>query len=459
MEGQLDQCDLRTVSGWAWHPDRPGDRARVEIVDGARVLATLEAAEYRPDLEAAGKGDGRCSFRWMVPSDLLDDAEHTVRVRFAGTDTELATSPRTVTWSQAERGRLAEELRATMRALPWEISEAALEDGRLTIRGFAVPPLDGRPVAFTVNGNRFGAVDPGRPSARIGNLYWYWPGSARCGFEASLPMDEGTLFAGGPAVLQYVDAATGEPFDPGQTVRWPVTVFDRSQVPPAKNIERTSGYSDGHLFLQEGFTAYTRLRDLLAGLHGAWPAGRTLDWGVGCGRVVRWLLAADHPGVEVHGGDIDGDNVALCRATLPGGTYTHLPLMPPTPYPDGHFTAIYGLSVFTHLTEDVQFAWLAELARITAPGGTVLVTVHGDASYCLAQPDAPWLARLRERGIDASIHDACLSGHIDDDSYYRATFHSLDYVRERWSEHFEVVAIHEGFVCHQQDMVVLRKRR
>lgn len=182
------------------------------------------------------------------------------------------------------------------------------------------------------------------------------------------------------------------------------------------------------------------------------------DWGAGCGRVMRWLLAAENPGVAVHGGDIDAANVQYCRENLGAAKLEVLPLHPPTPYRAGQFQVIYGLSVFTHLLEDVQFAWLGELARISAPGATVLVTVHGHASYCLAQPDSDWLVRLRETGFDASIHDGILADEIDDDSYYRATFHTPEYVRERWSEYFEVVDILEGFVCHQQDLVVLRKR-
>lgn len=458
MEGSVDQCDIQLISGWAWNSAAPGESVEIEILDGDRVLATVPCNRHRPDLEAAGKGDGRCAFRWEVPPELLDDTEHLIRVRFVGTDEDIGPAPRRVKWDASERRLLAEKLQGTMRALPWEISEARLGDGRLTITGWAIPPSDGREGAFWVNGIPFESVDRARRSKRIGGLYWYWPGTAHCAFECSMPMDRAALFASGPAVLQYVDPATGEAFDSGQTVYWPETVFDHGGVPPEKNIRRTSGYADAHLFLQEGYTAYRRLAGLLEEKHGAWPEGRTLDWGSGCGRVLRWLLGANLPGVEAYGADVDAANVAYCRDHLPAAQYEVLPLRPPSSYPSGHFQVIYGLSVFTHLLEDVQFAWLAELARICAAGATVLVTIHGDASYCLAQPDLDWLSRIRETGYDASIRDGILAGEIDDDSYYRATFHTAEYVRERWSEHFEVVDILEGFVCHQQDMVVLRKR-
>jgi SAM-dependent methyltransferase len=38
---------------------------------------------------------------------------------------------------------------------------------------------------------------------------------------------------------------------------------------------------------------------------------------------------------------------------------------------------VYALSVFTHLDESQQLSWIAELRRVTKPGGLVLFTTHG----------------------------------------------------------------------------------
>ncbi len=458
MEGQLDQCDMQVISGWAWNAAAPEERATLEILDGDRVVGTVVAQDYRADLEAAQKGDGHCAFQWRVPPQLLDSAQHEIHVRFQGTEVEIGASPKTVQWDAGKRHQLAEELRGTMRALPWEISNAVYKDGQLTIQGWAIPPLDGRETSFLIQGRRFERVQHHLDSERIGDLYWYWPGSDRCGFECALSIDPAEIFRGGRAELHYIDSVLGTPFDTGQIVFWPQGIFDHVGVPPVSNIKRTSGYSDAHLYLQEGFTAFLRLQLLLKRLHGEWPQGATLDWGSGCARVTRWLVQAQLPEVEVHGGDIDAANVRWCQDSIDHANFQVLPLHPPSPYQDGQFQVIYGLSVFTHLQEDVQFAWLEELARIAAPGATLLLTVHGDASYCLARPDMEWLERLRAKGFDASIQDGCLAGQIEDDTYYRATFHTHDYVREHWGQFFEVVEILEGFVCHQQDMVVLRKR-
>ncbi|MGY1688890.1 class I SAM-dependent methyltransferase [Geodermatophilus sp. SYSU D01105] len=57
---------------------------------------------------------------------------------------------------------------------------------------------------------------------------------------------------------------------------------------------------------------------------------------------------------------------------------------PPLPFDDGRFDLVLGYSVFTHLPVDHQDAWLAELRRVTRPGGLLLLTVHGRSAYANA---------------------------------------------------------------------------
>ena len=59
---------------------------------------------------------------------------------------------------------------------------------------------------------------------------------------------------------------------------------------------------------------------------------------------------------------------------------------PPTDYPDLYFDIIYAISVFTHLNEDMQGRWLKELIRITAPGGHIIITVHGSSRADVLNP-------------------------------------------------------------------------
>lgn len=69
-EGFLDTVG-RTVTGWAWLLADPGRRLRVEALFGdPPIRVEALADQHRPDLEAAGKGDGRCGFAVPAPEAL-----------------------------------------------------------------------------------------------------------------------------------------------------------------------------------------------------------------------------------------------------------------------------------------------------------------------------------------------------------------------------------------------------
>lgn len=82
-EGVLDAVGP-AVTGWAWLPADPGWRLRVEILfgdsSGSVMRVDAVADRHRPDLEAAGKGDGRCGFTVPVPA-AFAGREHAVDVR------------------------------------------------------------------------------------------------------------------------------------------------------------------------------------------------------------------------------------------------------------------------------------------------------------------------------------------------------------------------------------------
>ena len=70
--GHLDMVSgTDGVIGWAWYPDRPGERVEVELlVDGMPAGTTL-AIKFRPDLANVGFGDGNYGFYMPLPYDVL----------------------------------------------------------------------------------------------------------------------------------------------------------------------------------------------------------------------------------------------------------------------------------------------------------------------------------------------------------------------------------------------------
>src|SRR5262249_9068898 len=102
--------------------------------------------------------------------------------------------------------------------------------------------------------------------------------------------------------------------------------------------------------------------------------GGVLDFGCGCGRVLRHLGGLR---ATLAGSDADADAVAWCRANLPFAQVVRNGPRPPLPFDESSFDLAYGLSVLTHLPATLQRAWATELTRIVRRGGHVLLTVHG----------------------------------------------------------------------------------
>jgi SAM-dependent methyltransferase len=77
----------------------------------------------------------------------------------------------------------------------------------------------------------------------------------------------------------------------------------------------------------------------------------------------------------------------------PAGAYRLTGAEPPLPYAAGTFTLVYALSVFTHLHEANASAWLAELARVTRPGGLAVFSLFDEATPAAAPFRDALLAR------------------------------------------------------------------
>jgi 2-polyprenyl-3-methyl-5-hydroxy-6-metoxy-1,4-benzoquinol methylase len=165
----------------------------------------------------------------------------------------------------------------------------------------------------------------------------------------------------------------------------PDSASDGLPLPPAALRIRVAGTPDSGWFLDGGRLAEESIRWALE------RAGTSLDervaildFGCGCGRVIRRLARV--PG-SVHGSDLNADAVAWCRANLPFGRFEQNGLAPPLAYTDGQFDLVYALSVFTHLPLELQHAWVDELERVLQPGGFLLLTTHGERYLERLRPD------------------------------------------------------------------------
>jgi len=181
--------------------------------------------------------------------------------------------------------------------------------------------------------------------------------------------------------------------------------------------------------------------------------GSILDFGCGSGRVIRHFH--DLPSsCQVHGTDIDAEAIRWCQNNLRFARFDTNGAMPPTKYPDGHFDFIYGISVFTHLNEEMQFAWLDELKRIAAPQALLLLSVHGHRDLPhWSEDDRALIAR--EGFLYRVTESTAFRLHRAQPGYYQRAQHTRGYVEANWSRRFRILSYVEAGINNHQDAVIV----
>jgi len=103
-----------------------------------------------------------------------------------------------------------------------------------------------------------------------------------------------------------------------------------------------------------------------------------LDWGCGPGRVIRHIPKMLGYTGKYFGTDYNKDSINWCKEHIGDVNFNCNNLKADLPYEDNFFDAIYGISIFTHLSREMHYNWLYELNRILKPGGNLLVTTQGE---------------------------------------------------------------------------------
>jgi SAM-dependent methyltransferase len=208
-------------------------------------------------------------------------------------------------------------------------------------------------------------------------------------------------------------------------------------------------HADAEFFLRSGKHNADLIRTVLAE-HGSAleELGALLDWGCGCGRVLRhW---SDLPSTHVVGCDINPSMVEWCNAHLPFAEVVANELTPPLPFEDETFDLVYAFSVMTHLSEDLQHGWIDECRRVLKPGGYFLFSTLGE--YFVSRDrltpaerrsfDSGNLVVLYERSAGSSLCSA---------------YHPPDYVRRELAGDLDVVTFRPAADDGRHDLHLLRK--
>ncbi len=219
-------------------------------------------------------------------------------------------------------------------------------------------------------------------------------------------------------------------------------------LPPADMIVLVAGSADTGWFLQFGSSMFHIIVDSLRreGV-AAESLSAILEFGCGCGRVLRHWHSIKGP--RLYGVDYNQRLVGWCRENLRFADCAANHLYPPLPYDDGMFDCIYAISVFTHLSAELQDLWMKELRRIVRPGGHLLITTHGESfrARLSAQERQDFVAgRVVVRYDEASGMNICTA------------YHPESYVRGRFSAGFSVQRIPaDTYSALHQDLYLLKK--
>jgi GT2 family glycosyltransferase len=92
IQGNADVVVAGCAMGWAFDPDDPLRRLRVDIYIDGKYHDTVTATLYREDIAAVGIGDGFHAFRYPLPLSSLDGNPHRIHARLSGTNEELEAS-------------------------------------------------------------------------------------------------------------------------------------------------------------------------------------------------------------------------------------------------------------------------------------------------------------------------------------------------------------------------------
>ena len=264
------------------------------------------------------------------------------------------------------------------------------------------------------------------------------------------------------ADLDTDDANIPGQLDPAQCLYLPAEVFDPSRrvvaLPAGENMRRVAGKVDDLQFVASGFMQFMQM-SALTRRH----FGRSLsdfnticDWGVGCGRLLRYFPDPTTGQAQRYrkliGLDIDGYNIDWCKVHMDFADFYLLDRNEPRlPVETASVDLLYAISVMTHLSEYNQQKWLEDIKRVVKPGGCIILTMNGETAF-YQRPELLQHYFTEKFGFSDLQPDTTFGEELS--AYYRVTYQSQEFVLREWGRHFDVLEIFPA----KQDYVIMRRR-
>jgi len=177
---------------------------------------------------------------------------------------------------------------------------------------------------------------------------------------------------------------------------------------------------------------------------------KILDWGCGPGRTIRHFPQLI-PNCQIYGTDYNPKYINWCKSNLKGIDFKLNGLKPPIDFEDNFFDVIYGISIFTHLSESNHYEWAKELMRVLKPGGILYITLHG-------LPFREKLSDQEQKDFDNG--KLVFSTKTKEGHRTFVAFQPESFVRELFAEH-EISEFIPGLLISgrpDQDIWIIRKK-
>ncbi len=104
------------------------------------------------------------------------------------------------------------------------------------------------------------------------------------------------------------------------------------------------------------------------------PHAAILDFGSGIGNSIPFFRKY-FPASEVHCADVSARSIEVARARFPGPE-KYVQVEAGVPLPDASQDIVFSACVFHHIPHEEHSRWLAEIQRVTRPGGLLVIYEH-----------------------------------------------------------------------------------
>lgn len=179
---------------------------------------------------------------------------------------------------------------------------------------------------------------------------------------------------------------------------------------------------------------------------------KILDWGCGPARILRHLPEAFGRGCMYYGTDYNAKTIKWCQENIEGIDFQVNGIDPPLNYESGFFDAIYGISIFTHLSPENHKKWYDELMRVSKKGAVLLFTTQGNA----------FKAKMsKKERIQFDKGELVARGNVKEGHRVYSTFHPTPYLTTLFSRKSEILKHRIGRQVEwgvEQDYWILKKK-